>query len=279
MIIRLLCVFLLVLPYQAYAENKALKSAIEASHRVQSSPRDEYRHPYETLMFFGVEPSHHVVEIWPGASGWYTEILAPYLKDNGQLYAAQFNENSSSDYFRKSRQRFEEKTASQQALYSGMKITTFDPPSQGAIAPAGSVDRVLTFRNIHNWYMRGGGEERLISAFKAFFTALKPGGILGVVEHRLPESRPIDDMESSGYMQQSYVVNIAKKAGFELLESSEINANSKDSAQHPEGVWTLPPSLRLGEKDRKKYLAIGESDRMTLKFVKPRQNKSFSAER
>jgi predicted methyltransferase len=273
MMIRLLCTLILILPFHVYAENTMLQKVVKNEVRAESSQRDKYRHPHETLTFFNVKPSHSVVEIWPGGGGWYTEILAPYLKADGLLYAAQFNEDSTSDYFRKSRKQFIEKIKSQPDLYDELRVTSFNPPGYTAIAPAGSVDRVLTFRNIHNWYMRGGGDERLLAAFKAFYTALKPDGVLGVVEHRLPESRPPGDMESSGYMQQSYVVKMAGKAGFKLLESSEINANPKDTAQHPEGVWTLPPSLRLGDKDRKKYLAIGESDRMTLKFVKADQKK------
>ncbi len=210
-----------------------------------------------------------VVEIWPGAKGWYSEILAPYLKAGGKFYAAQFNADSSAAFFRNARQQFIEKLNAQPALYSAVEVTTFNPPAYVEIAPQGSADRVLTFRNVHNWYMRGGGEERVLAAFKAFYRALKPGGILGVVEHRLPESRPAADMESSGYMHTAFVVRIAEQAGFRLLAQSEINANPVDNTLHPNGVWSLPPTLRGGDEGKEAFLKIGESDRMTLKFVKP----------
>ncbi|MGJ8670945.1 MAG: class I SAM-dependent methyltransferase, partial [Oceanococcus sp.] len=230
--------------------------------------RDTYRRPYETLQFFGVEPYMTVVELWPGG-GWYSEILAPYLKPNGKLYAAHFDPQSSVSYFQKSRVRFDEKLAANPAVYDGVMTTAFDPPEQVAIAPAGSADVILTFRNVHNWYMRGGGAERLDSAFSAMFSALKSGGILGIVDHRLPADRPLSDQDKSGYMHEDFVIQTAEKAGFKLVGRSEINANPLDSANHPKGVWTLPPSLRGPEEDMAKYLSIGESDRMTLKFVKP----------
>ncbi len=272
--IRRLWLLILFAPFYATAdatavENTRLQSAINTKARTDSSQRDQFRHPYQTLTFFEVQPEHRVVEIWPGAAGWYTEILAPYLRESGKLYAAQFNADSSSEFFRNARQQFITKIKQNPGLYGKVEVTTFDPAIKSDIAPVGSVDRVLTFRNVHNWYMRGGGDARVLAAFKAFYAALKPGGILGVVDHRLPESRNLGDMESSGYLKQSYVIKIAEQAGFKLLASSEINANAKDTADHPEGVWTLPPTLRLGGKDSASYLAIGESDRMTLKFVKP----------
>jgi predicted methyltransferase len=253
----------------AQAGNDALEAVLEADHRKpENVERDEYRHPKETLAFFGVEPDMTVVEIWPGG-GWYTEILAPYLREEGTFYAAQFPEDTSVDYFKKIRKKYMDKLSAHPEVYDKVNITAFNPPGQVDIAPAGSADRVLTFRNVHNWYMRGGGEERTLAAFKAFHKALKPGGVLGVVDHRLPEDRPLSDQEQSGYMRQDYVIDIAEKAGFELADKSEVNANPKDTADHPEGVWTLPPTLRLGEEKREHYEAIGESDRMTLKFVKP----------
>lgn len=246
-----------------------LAEIISAPHREASSHRDRYRHPLETLNFFDVQPNMTVVEIWPGAGGWYTEILAPYLQENGKLYAAQFNADSTVEYYRDSRKQFIEKMQASPTLYRDVKVTTFNPPVHVDLAPEGSADRVLTFRNIHNWYMRGGGDERVQAAFSAFYKALKPGGILGIVEHRLPSSRPLTDQENSGYMREDYVIKMAKQAGFQLVSSSSINANPADSADHPEGVWTLPPTLRLGDKKREHYIAIGESDRMTLKFLKP----------
>lgn len=246
--------------------NSALTKAVSAAERSDNSARDEYRHPVETLNFFGFEPSMTVVEIAPGG-GWYTEILAPALKGKGTYYAAHFPADSSVGYYQRSLAGFKKKIAGD-ARFSEVKLTEFAPSTHLDIAPAGSADMVLTFRNVHNWYM-GKDKEGALSAFKSFYKALKPGGTLGVVEHRLPEQRSDEDQKSSGYMKQSYVIDIAKQAGFELVASSDINANSLDTADHPKGVWTLPPSLRLGEKDAAKYKAIGESDRMTLKFKKP----------
>ncbi|MDX1692917.1 MAG: methyltransferase [Ketobacteraceae bacterium] len=246
----------------------SLKEIINSPHRGASASRDQYRHPVETLTFFDVQPQMTVVEIWPGPKGWYTEILAPYLRDEGTFYAAHFNADSPAAFYRNSLEQFKDKLQASPDLYDKVKITTFNPPEYTNIAPEGSADRVLTFRNVHNWYMRGGGDERVLAAFRAFHKALKPGGILGVVEHRLPESRPESDQEASGYMHTDYVIRMAEKAGFKLLDSSEINANPADNTRHPEGVWTLPPTLRLGETDKKHYLSIGESDRMTLKFMK-----------
>lgn len=247
---------------------ETLDDILKSPHRAESAQRDRYRHPLETLSFFDIKPNMSVVEIWPGASGWYTEILAPYLRADGKLYAAHFNEDSSSDYYRDSLKQFQAKLLASPTLYDRVAITVFNPPAHVDIAPESSIDRVLTFRNVHNWYMRGGGDERVLAAFRAFYKALKPGGLLGVVEHRLPPHRPAGDMEASGYMLEGYIVAMAEKAGFRLLESADVNANPLDTADHPKGVWTLPPTLRLGEQDKDKYLAVGESDRMTLKFIK-----------
>lgn len=251
------------------SNNDALASVVGGDHRTASNvERDSARHPTETLSFFEVEPSMTVVEIWPGG-GWYTEILAPYLKDDGQFYAAHFNPEHEREYYRNSRVNFEEKMASSEH-YSDVAITIFVPGSEHEIAPAGSADRVLTFRNMHNWYM-GAAEEGLNQAFQAFYTALKPGGILGVVDHRLPEHRDDSEMESSGYMKESWAIAFAEAAGFELVAQSEINANPLDSANYEGGVWTLPPVLREGDTNRDLYLGIGESDRFTLKFRKPEE--------
>ncbi len=250
------------------ASAQSLNDIVNAPYREASAQRDQYRHPLQTLEFFGITPTMTVVEIWPGAGGWNTEILAPYLRDQGKLYAAQFNADSTSAYYRDSRAQFVEKLQASPDLYDKVTVTSFNPPSHVDIAPAGSVDRVLTFRNIHNWYMRGGGDERVLAAFSAFYKALKPGGMLGVVEHRLPTTRSESEQEKSGYMSEEYVIRLAEQAGFKLLEKSDINANPADTTLHPEGVWTLPPTLRLGEQQREHYQAIGESDRMTLKFIK-----------
>lgn len=242
--------------------------AVKSDNRsADAKARDEFRHPQQTLRFFGIEPDMTVVEISPGG-GWYTDILADLLHDNGQLIAAHFYvDENSNDYYKKSRAAFEQKIADYPP-YKNIKMSAFHPQHATDIAKAGSVDAVLTFRNVHNWYM-GGGNEAIEASFKAFAKALKPGGMVGVVEHDLPESQADEQMEKSGYMKKSVVVAAAEAAGLTLAEDSPVNHNPADNAQHPRGVWTLPPSLRLGEQDQQKYLAIGESNRMTLKFIKP----------
>jgi len=249
----------------AYSSDARLTDAVSGDHRsTANKARDLHRHPAETLDFFGIKPNMTVVEIFPGG-GWYTEILAPYLKDNGKLYAAGFDPESSRAFFKKSAAGFKEKMQSND-IYSQVDITVLAPPAKTTIAPAGSADMVLTFRNIHNW-MKGGYTD---DVYKAMFKALKPGGILGVVEHRGNPNTPQDPKAESGYVNQAHAIWLAEKSGFKFIGSSEINANANDSKDHPKGVWTLPPTFRMKDKDREKYLAIGESDRMTLKFVKPK---------
>ncbi|KQY86866.1 class I SAM-dependent methyltransferase [Pelomonas sp. Root1444] len=231
-----------------------LKAAVAADHRsVGNVARDVYRHPYETLSFFGIKPTDTVVELAPGG-GWYTEILAPYLREQGQLYAA---DGGSA--------RFKAKMESL-GVYGKVRITAFDP-AKGLldIAPPGSADAVLTFRNVHNWM----GQDKAQDVFNAAFKALKPGGVLGVEEHRLPAARTQDPKAPSGYVQEAAVIRFAEAAGFKLAGKSEVNANPKDTADHENGVWALPPTYTNKDKERAKYQAIGESDRMTLKFVKP----------
>ena len=263
----LICGLMLTLPMAASAGS--LDAAVKHKDRPAAQvKRDDARHPAETLGFFGIKPDMTVVEISPGG-GWYTNILAPLLKDNGQLYAAHFYvDENTNEYFKKSLKNFKQKVK-EHAPYNNIKVTSFHPTKALDIAPAGSADMVLTFRNVHNWYMRH-DDQGTENAFKAFYKALKPGGVLGVVEHRMPENFDMQEKKNSGYVKQSYVVKMAEKAGFKLAASSEVNANPKDTADHPRGVWTLPPRLRLGDEDKEKYLAIGESDRMTLKFVKPK---------
>lgn len=234
-------------------------------HRTQAYvARDVYRHPYQTLQFFGLNQQSTVVEIWPGG-GWYTELLAPYLQERGLFYAAHFSATSSIPFYRSNRVKFEQKLAANPDVYDKVKITTLMPPEQVKIAPDNSADFVLTFRNVHNW-LKAGKEE---AVFNAMYAALKPGGVLGVVEHRAKPGTSDESMIRSGYVTEAVVMQLAAEVGFEFVAASEINANPKDSAVHPYGVWTLPPTLRGGSEGRDTYLAIGESDRMTLKFIKP----------
>ncbi|MBI3798127.1 MAG: class I SAM-dependent methyltransferase [Deltaproteobacteria bacterium] len=233
----------------------ALTDVLAGTHRAESDrARDQYRHPLETLTWFGIRDNMTVVEIWPGG-GWYTDILAPFLKERGVYYAvAAENEQS-----------FKEKLAAAPLLYGKVMVTELVPPAKMDLAPEGSADMVLTFRNIHNWMNRGYADE----VFKAMYRALKPGGVLGIVEHRGNPTLPQDPKAASGYVTEDQVIKLAEAANFQLVARSEINANPKDTKDYPKGVWTLPPVLRMENVDREKYLAIGESDRMTLKFIKP----------
>jgi len=264
----LACTLAIAVPAVA-DEDPGLRAAIADAHRTpEFAARDGARHPYETLRFFGIRPDMTVVEIWPGA-GWYTEILAPYLRERGKLYAAHFAVEGGPPYFRELRADFLGKLTAAPERYDRVVVTEFAPPDAVAIAPPGSADLVLTFRNVHNWTMRGGGEAGARAAFAAMYAALKPGGVLGVVDHRLPADRPLAAQEDSGYLREDFVIAAAEHAGFRLAARSEINANPRDHADHPGGVWDLPPTLRGDPARRERYLAIGESDRMTLKFVKP----------
>ncbi|MAG75420.1 MAG: methyltransferase [Colwelliaceae bacterium] len=247
---------------QPAKNNFALVKAIGGDHRSdKNKARDVHRHPKETLAFFGFEPTMTVVEMAPGG-GWYTEILAPAVKGQGTFYGAHYPDKGDDSYGSKSRRRLEEKMASNE-VFSEVKLTDFTPRQASNIAPAGTADLVLTFRNLHNW-----GEDGVLQMFKDAHKALKKGGVLGVVEHRMPASQNFEENKRSGYFPEALTIELAEKAGFKLAASSEVNANPKDTADHPRGVWTLPPVLALKDEDKEKYLAIGESDRMTLKFVK-----------
>lgn len=253
--------------FASSSDSEKLDKALAGQHRGDSAKRDQYRHPKETLEFFQVQSNHHVVEIWPGGGGWYTRVLAPYLRDEGKLYAAQYSPDTESAYRQRSMKSFNEKLAKNPEVFDKVSVTVFNPPDKFDMAPEGTVDRVLTFRSLHNWL--GAGDEAVLEMFKAFHKVLKPGGKLGVVDHRLPEDRDQSKEMRSGYVKQSYAIKMAEAAGFKLEASSEINANPKDTADHPKGVWTLLPTLTLKDENRDKYLSIGESDRMTLLFVKP----------
>lgn len=247
--------------------DSALDSALAGEHRSEANrARDAYRHPVETLGFFGIAPDMTVVELWPGR-GWYTEVLAPYLRDKGKLYAAHFPAQSNVEYYQKGLAAFKAMLAANPALYDRVVLTELGPPDSVAVAPAASADAVLTFRNMHNWMGQGND----VKVMQAAFAALKPGGVLGVVEHRAAANATAEQVKDSGYMTEEMVIKAAEAAGFVLEAKSEINANPRDTRDHPKGVWTLPPSLALGDTDREKYVAIGESDRMTLRFRKPAQ--------
>jgi predicted methyltransferase len=243
-----------------------LDKVMAGEHRsAENRARDSYRHPKDTLKFFGFRQDMAVMEVSPGGGGWYTEILAPSLRDNGTYYAAGWDPNATSEYAKTNSKKYADKLASRPDVYGKAKVTALQAPNALKPVPDGTVDMVLTFRNIHGWMGNGSVD----AMFKAMYDALKPGGILGVVEHRAKTDKPQDPKAESGYVREDYAIELIEKAGFKLIGKSEINANPKDTADHPEGVWTLPPTLRLGEKDRDKYLAIGESDRFTLRFRKP----------
>jgi predicted methyltransferase len=253
----LLIAFVLVAPVSgAMAKDEALAKAIAAPHRTPTMvERDRVRKPQEVLEFVGVRPTSTVVEISPGA-GYWTEILAPYLKGKGTYYVAASG---------RSVEGTRKKLESNPALYGEVKLIEVGP--QIEVAPAGSADLVVTFRNVHNWMSNGTVDQQ----FSAFFTALKPGGVLGVEEHRASNATPQDPKAANGYVREDYTIQLAEKAGFKYLGKSEILANPKDTKDYPQGVWTLPPTLALGEKDRAKYVAIGEADNFLLKFEKPKK--------
>jgi predicted methyltransferase len=238
-----------------------LDAVIAGSWRSEKNKaRDAYRHPKATLQFFGLQPDQTVIEITPGG-GWYSEILAPLLRDNGHYIAAIAGSNNAEQ--KQDDTALHAKFAADATEYGKASIVTFNPKTP-VFGPPGSADMVLTFRNVHNWAVAGTAP----AMFKAFYAVLKPGGTLGVVDHRAASGASFDAVKDSGYLPTDYVIKLATDAGFKLDAQSEINANPKDTKDYPKGVWTLPPTLTLGDQDRAKYLAIGESDRMTLRFVK-----------
>ena len=224
--------------------------------------RDPHRHPAETLAFFGVREDSTVVEILPGSGGYYMEILAPWLRAKGRYIAASRDELAVSPY-KEDHQKLLERLKAEPALYGGVVVTKFNAGLHD-IAPPGSADFVLTFRNLHNWIERN----EIDGALRVFHKALRPGGVLGVVDHRGREDLSQEAQMKSGYVREDHAIALIEKAGFRLAGRSEVNANPKDTKNHPAGVWTLPPTYRLKDQDRAKYAAIGESDRFTLKFVK-----------
>jgi predicted methyltransferase len=251
------------------ATSAALDAALAGSHRSErNKARDRFRHPKETLTFFGLRNNMTVVEIWPGG-GWYTEVLAPTLKGKGKLYVAEYGSNPAFDYQRKEMSALKEKAKKNPEVFGEVQFSALWAPNQLAIAPPGTADMVVTFRNVHNW-LAPEYKQDPAKLFGAFFTALKPGGILGVVDHRWPDPKTEDPKASNGYVSEERVISMAKAAGFELVGSSDVNRNPKDTHNYKNGVWTLLPDLAVPDgEDKQKYIDIGESDRMTLKFRKP----------
>jgi len=246
------------------ASEAELRSLLSLPHRSgENRARDRYRHPVETLAFFGAAPDMKLVEIWPGG-GWYTELLAPLVRDRGRLIAATMDPADHTFRGRFARE-YAAKLAATPEVYGRVERVVLFPPDHFEIAPDGSQDMVLTFRSLHNWIRWGGYEQQV---FDAMARCLKRGGVLGVVEHRAPDGSDPRVTAEQGYVSEAYTIELARRAGLRLDRRSEINANPADTHEHPDGVWSLPPTLRGGDTNRDAFLAIGESDRMTLRFVK-----------
>jgi len=244
----------------------ALDNILAGTQRsAENRARDRYRHPKETLLFFGIRPEMRVLEVWP-EPGWYTEILAPLVREHGKYYAAVIAADPQSKYVTGRLFDYQQKLAARPDVYGAVEVVTF-PSDGGDVVPPGSLDMVVTFRNIHNWMARDSAGQ----AFATLYKALKPGGVLGVVEHRGNPATPQDPKAKSGYVNEDYAIKLIEGQGFRLVGESQVNANPRDTKDYEQGVWTLPPTYRLGDKDRQKYADIGESDRFTLKFVKPKR--------
>ena len=230
---------------------------------LEDRARDVYRHPKETLLFFGIRPEMKVLEVWP-EPGWYTAVIAPLLREKGRYYAAVIAADPASKYTTHRLEEYRARLAARPEVYDRVSVVSF-PTDGGDAVPPGTVDMVVTFRNIHNWMAR----DQATQAFASMYRALKPGGVLGVVEHRGNPAMPQDPKAKSGYVNEDYAIKLIEEQGFRLVAKSGVNDNPKDTKDYEQGVWTLPPSYRLGAKDHDKYAAIGESDRFTLRFVKP----------
>lgn len=242
----------------------SIERALSGDQRsAENRARDAFRHPLDTLLFFGIKPEMTVVEVWPGAGGWYTEVLAPLLAERGKLFAAMMPPVPDNAYVMQGLAEFDAKLASRPDVYGKVTVTRLGPGNFN-IAPPGSADMVVTFRNLHNW-MELGLAEQVVAEMNR---ALKPGGILGVVEHRADPAKPVDPRAANGYVNEDYAIRLIEAAGFELVERSDINDNPSDTKDYEQGVWALPPTYRAGNRERAKYEAIGESDRFTLKFRK-----------
>jgi len=249
---------------QAVAPGEGLAEVVAGAHRSEANrARDVYRHPVETLTFFGIRPDMTVVELWP-FGGWYTEILAPYLRERGTYYAAIMDPETASPEELRYNESFDALTSANPELYSKVRRSVL-AKGKTDIAPEGSADLVVSFRNVHNWTWADMDEE----VYAAVFRALRPGGVFGVVEHRHADPGFEPAQPGQAYVGEEWLIRKVEAAGFRLEARSDINNNPRDTKDHPRGVWTLPPSFALGDTDRAKYQAIGESDRFTLKFVKP----------
>lgn len=253
-------------PVLDFEDTAAIRDAIGSTSRsISNIMRDAHRNPQATLEFFGIREEHTVVEIWPG-QGWYTEVLAPLLHDEGKLIAAHFPQDSDVEFFRKSRADYE-RMLQRRDVYDVVEMATLDYDPANPIAKPGTADRVVTFRNVHNWLAVGMDETRTV--FAKMFDVLKPGGMMGLVEHRARPGVELQEMIDTGYVSEDLITELALEAGFELVSRSAVNQNPQDMRDHPHGVWSLPPTLRGGTENRIQYMGIGESDRMTLLFVKP----------
>ncbi len=252
-----------VLDFEATA---AIRDAVGSTTRsISNIMRDAHRNPQATLEFFGIREDHTVVEIWPG-QGWYTEVLAPLLHDEGKLIAAHFPQESDVEFFQKTRADYE-RMLQRRDVYDVVEMATLDYDPGNPIAEPGTADRVVTFRNVHNWLAVGMDETRTV--FAKMFDVLKPGGMMGLVEHRARPGVELQEMIDTGYVSEDLITELALEAGFELVSRSAVNQNPQDMRDHPHGVWSLPPTLRGGNENRIHLMGVGESDRMTLLFVKP----------
>jgi predicted methyltransferase len=243
---------------------EALTAILAGNQRSpENRARDEYRHPKETLLFFGIRPEMSVLEVWP-EPGWYTEVIAPLLRDKGKYYAAVIAADPDNRNITQRLGEYRAKLAARPDLYDRVAVVS-SPADGGDVVPPGSLDMVVTFRNMHNWMAR----DMAPQAFATMYRALKPGGVLGIVEHRGNPAVAQDPKAKSGYVNEDYAIRLIEAQGFRLVAKSQVNANPKDTKDYEQGVWTLPPTYRLGTKDHDKYAAIGESDRFTLRFLKP----------
>jgi predicted methyltransferase len=267
----LLALYLVTLALGAQASESGLAGSIEQAmwgdHRSEENQaRNRYRHPVGTLEFFGLQPDMTVMEIWPGG-GWYTEVLAPVLREQGQLVVATWDPDVEGQpgYRYELPQQMQAAFEARPEVYDRVKTVYFSPPESASLGEAGSMDMILTFRNTHGWISAGQAQD----IYDEFARVLKPGGVLGVVQHRAEPGTDPKETAKKGYVSEEGVIALATNAGLVLEDRSEVNANPADTKDYENGVWTLPPGFRLGETDHDKYAAIGESDRMTLRFRKP----------